>query len=447
MKSDIKIVNVQCSFNEEALRIPLKFGDGIVRTVTSCTVEIEVENGSGARARGFGNILLSDLWAFPDPSLTHEIKDKIMREISSGFGKVIENYPYRGHPLDIYMDLEEPLFKLAAEIGEKEGIQSKIPALVPIVCASPFDTALHDAFGKVNAICSYEGYSKEFMACDLSKYLGDRFKGQYISDFLLPHYSLSMPVFHLVGGTDPLTVYEKNYLSPQDGVPVSLDEWIKRDGVYCFKIKLSGRDIQADVDRTMTVAKVVSEQLKQLGTSDYYFSTDSNEMNESPDTVIEYLNKLKEASPEAYHSVLYLEQPIERDLSLNRFDMSRVAELKPIFADEGIVDIETFELARALGWSGVAMKICKGISHALLYLAMAKTYGIRYSVQDLTNPGIAFIQSAGFAARIQPVMGVEYNSRQYIPFANTEWSHHYQDLFQVRHGKVSFNNFQQKGLF
>jgi len=37
----------------------------------------------------------------------------------------------------------------------------EIPALTTFLCASPIDAALHDAFGKVNKISSYQGYGPD----------------------------------------------------------------------------------------------------------------------------------------------------------------------------------------------------------------------------------------------------------------------------------------------
>jgi hypothetical protein len=71
-----------------------------------------------------------------------------------------------------------------------------------------------------------------------------------------------------------------------------------------------------------------------------------------------------------------------------------------------------------LGWSGVALKTCKGHTGALLTAAKTAAAGKIYSVQDLTNPGLALIHSVGMAARLSPLKGVEANARQFIPQAN-----------------------------
>jgi len=53
--------------------------------------------------------------------------------------------------------------------------------------------------------------------------------------------------------------------------------------------------------------------------------------------------------------------------------MHEAAKLCPVVIDESLVDLESFHLSRKLGYSGVALKVCKGQSHAVL---MAAAWGI-----------------------------------------------------------------------
>ena len=126
--------------------------------------------------------------------------------------------------------------------------------------------------------------------------------------------------------------------------------------------------------------------------------------------------------------------------------MRKLTSIKPVLADEGIIDLDKFELAKELGWSGVALKTCKGHSSALLYVARCEEEGLLYSVQDLTNTGISFIQSAGLAARINPLKGVEYNSRQYLPLSNEAEREKHLDVFSVKKGEISTGSIGNAGL-
>jgi len=446
LDSDIRILKLEPQFRTDKLRVPLKFGSVVVSDSTSLIVKATVENRRGDVAEGWGCMPLGDKWAFPDPTDPSEKKFKAMSMIGEGFCKMLERNKIFGHPLDLFLGAKEDLLRLAKRVDVKIGLKVPMPVLGILVAASPIDAAIHDAFGRVNKICSYDGYGSRFMKHDLSFYLGPEFRGKYISDYLQPRYAEELPIFHLVGGLDKLTRDEVDNSDPRDGLPVSLEEWIERDGVFCLKVKLRGNDLDWDVKRTKAVAEIASEALKRKGREEFYLSADANEMNPNPEATLEYLRKLRRASPLAFNSLLYLEQPTERDLDRHRFSMKEVAKIKPVLADEGVTDLESFNLALELGWSGVALKACKGHSASLLYIAKMEHYGIPYSVQDLTCPGLALVHSASLAARSRPLKGFEYNARQYLPFAHEEVQMKHRDLFTVKDGMIRTSSLEPIGL-
>ena len=447
METDIRLLSLEPIITDAILRTPLKFGTGVVHTATSCEVRATVENRRGEVAEGRGHILLSVFWGFPSATLTFEARDTAMRRVAERFCDLLLENAHFGHPLDLYLEAKPELPRLAAEVDAELGLTDPMPLLGALVCASPADAALHDAFGNVNGICSYDGYGPEHMTHDLSRYLGPAFAGKYISDYLHSAYKPTLPIFHLVGGLDRLTRGEVTPEDPQDGLPVSLEGWIARDGLRCFKVKLRGNDIDWDVARTKAVAQVIVATYERLGITDaFHLSTDSNEMNESPDTVVEYLHKLREASPLAFDRLLYLEQPTERDLTARRFDLRPVAALKPVVVDEGVTDTDKLDLAMSLGWSGVGLKTCKGHSSTLLYVAKAREAGMVVTFQDLTNPGLSLIHEAGFAARIDTLMGFEYNARQYLPHLYPEIQADHPSLFTVKDGMVRTGTLGPTGL-
>jgi hypothetical protein len=95
--------------------------------------------------------------------------------------------------------------------------------------------------------------------------------------------------------------------------------------------------------------------------------------------------------------------------------MHAAARIKPVVIDESLVDLESLLLAREQGYSGVALKACKGQTEALLMGAAAQKYNLFLCVQDLTCVGASFLHSASVAARIPTVAAIEGNGRQYCP--------------------------------
>ncbi len=300
------------------------------------------------------------------------------------------------------------------------------------MCASPIDAALHDGFGRLHKANSFNTLSKEFCNRDLSEYLDDQFKGEYLDRYTLREPVASLPLYHLIGALDPLTTADVTN-RPSDTLPVTLGEWIKADGLTHLKIKLAGDQLDWDVDRVLAIERVCQEVQTARGCTQWVYSCDFNEKCSSADYVIEFLNRVKSGAPAAFDRIQYIEQPTSRHLDApNPVDMHAAAKIKPVVIDEALVSYESLLKARVLGYSGVALKACKGQSESLLMAAAAQKYGMFLCVQDLTCPGASFLHSCSLAAHVPGIAAIEGNARQYCPTANAKWAKRFPALFQVK---------------
>jgi L-alanine-DL-glutamate epimerase-like enolase superfamily enzyme len=445
-ESDIRVLEVEPYFTVEKAREPLKFGASVMDEVTFCHVRARVENRRGQVADGWGAIFLSDFWSFPTPRVRHEVRDQVMRRVTRAACTLFCGQNRFAHPLDIFWELELELAKINTQICKEMQVPEEMPFLGALVCASPIDAALHDAFGIVNSISSYAGYGPDFIHHDLSLYLGPNFKGKYLSEFVSPAFAPEVPIFHLVGGLDKLRTSEVKAGAPQDGRPNSLDQWIEQDGVFCLKVKLRGTDLDWDLERTIDVYRIGREAQVRQGKTVLHLSADTNEQCAGPEYMVEYLHRLEERAPQAYDALLYVEQPTERDLRAHRFDMRELAALKPVIVDESLTGLEEMDLALELGWSGVALKTCKCHSIELLLAARCQMLGVPYTIQDLTNPGLSLLHSVGLGARLHPLMGVEANARQYYPDTSNPERAVHPDIVGVKGGLVCTRTLDGPGL-
>jgi L-alanine-DL-glutamate epimerase-like enolase superfamily enzyme len=242
-------------------------------------------------------------------------------------------------------------------------------------------------------------------------------------------------MFHSVGGSDPLTADEADAADvPRDDLPRTLAEWIRFNGLANIKIKLQGESLDWDVARTLAVDRIARETRPDAV---WRYCVDFNERCPNVAYVLEYLERVKAASPACLESILYVEQPTARDLAARpRNDMHAAAALRPVVIDESLTDLESLLLARDLGYTGVALKACKGQSHSLLMAAAAAKYEMFVCVQDLTCPGAALVHSAGIAAWVPGVAGLEANARQYVPAANRGWEERLPGIFRVTDGTL-----------
>src|SRR5262249_12738564 len=137
---------------------------------------------------------------------------------------------------------------------------------------------------------------------------------------------------------------------PNDGYPVLLPNWIRRDSLKCLKIKLRGNDAAWDYERVVRVGEIaIAHDVDWLTTGFNCTVSEAAYVNE-------LLDRLKDEHPRLYGMILYVEQPFPYDLEHCRIDAHSVSARKPLFLDESAHDWRFVKLGRDLGWSGVALK-------------------------------------------------------------------------------------------
>ncbi|MDG2122181.1 MAG: hypothetical protein P8J87_00695 [Verrucomicrobiales bacterium] len=437
----MRVTDCALTFLEVPMRVPLKFGAQTVTGVTCARVCVRVRGADGREATGWGETPLSVAWVWPS-ALGYEERNERLKGMTvkiAGALKVGDGG--EGHAFEIGYDfIKGRLGEL--EAGENAGRESgeTMPHLAVLVSFSAFDLALHDAFGNLHGVPVYETYTGEWMGRDLAWYFGDEaFEGKYPGDYLEAGKE-TLPVWHLVGGLDPLDESELTGEEPDDGYPVMLRDWIRRDGLDCLKIKLRGNDAEWDYERLVKIGKMA--QREGCG----YLTTDFNCTVTDPAYVNEILDRLKIEEKAIWDAILYVEQPFPYDLKANQIDVHSVSERKPLYMDESAHDWTYVRLGKSLGWTGVALKTCKTQTGALLSLCWAKANGMGLMVQDLTNPMLAQVPHALLAAHAGTIMGVESNGMQFYPDASLPEAEVHPGLYRRRGGVLDLGTLSGSGF-
>jgi len=445
--TDIQIRDVSSSTTEIGYRVPIKFGGRVVVDVTLLDVTVQVETRDGRRGSGTGSMPMGNAWAWPTSQLSSQETLAAMVALGARLAGLAGGCSEVGHPLDITHVLSVSYDEVAQDVVRELGLAEPMPRLAQLVAASPLEAAIHDAYGKALGRSSYDLLGSEFVDRDLSAWLTAEFAGEYLDRYTLRTPKARIPLYHLVGALDPLTAAE----IPQrvnDGLPETLGEWIEADGLTHLKIKLAGDDLAWDVERVVRVDQVASEAQARRGCTNWQYSLDFNEKCADVQYVLDFLALVGERSAAALDRVQYIEQPTHRDLRANPANkMHAAARIKPVVIDESLLDLDSLQLARELGYSGVALKACKGQTEALLMGAAAQKYGLLLCVQDLTCVGASFLHSASLAARIPTVAAIEGNGRQYCPAGNAGWDARYPGMFHITDGTVETGLLAGPGLY
>ena len=444
--TDVKIDEVTFAYEEHRYRTPLKFGGTLTDRVSILNVHCVVSAKNGKSARGFGSMPMGNVWSWPSRVLSYDQTLDAMKALAGRVRDITAAYKPYGHPIDLMWTLEDQYLAAASEISRARSLPEPIPKLCTLTAVSPFDAAVHDAFGKLHGVSCYQTYGREFMTHDLSHYLGNEFKGEWISQYVEPKPKPRMPLYHLVGAVDPI---EESDIETRvnDGLPETLPEWIRADGLSHIKIKLNGSDLAWDVARVVRVDRVTTATQAERRVKDWVYSLDFNERAPNVQYLLDFLAQLKKQTPAGFDRVQYIEQPTARDLKANRSNvMHEAAKQKPVVIDESLSDYESLMLAREMGYSGAALKACKGQTQAMIMGAAVQHHKLFLCVQDLTCPGASLIHSAGLSAHVKTVAAIESNSRQYVPEANAKWDKRYPGLFVIKDGTVDTSGLTGPGL-
>ncbi|TWU09421.1 hypothetical protein CA54_46620 [Symmachiella macrocystis] len=444
--TDVRILEARCTFESLDFRTPLKFGGRVVESTELINVEVDVESRDGRVATGFGSMPLGNIWAWPSAEVTPDQSAAAIKKMAQQTVELAEAYPEFDHPLDTIYRLSGEYSHMAGKIVQKMEIAGEFPELAQMVAASPLDAALHDAYGRAADMNSYDMLSEEFMNYDLAEYLDEQFAGEYLDQYTLRTPKPKMPLYHLVGALDPLTTADVQEPIGDD-LPETLEEWIAADGLTHLKIKLNGDDLDWDVARVAAIDQVAAQAQAARGCSEWFYSLDFNEKCADVQYVLDFLARIRDQRGEAWDRVQYIEQPTHRDLKANPENrMHEAAKLKPVVIDESLIDYDALLLSREQGYSGVALKACKGHTEALLMAAAAQKMEMFLCVQDLTCPGFSFLHSASLAARIPGVAAIEGNGRQYCPAGNKRWAKLFPAMFKITDGTVATSELDGLGL-
>lgn len=341
-----RLQSCDAAVQELRARMPFRYGQACLTVVPVLTVKVEIESTGRRRATGFSSDCLPPQWFIKDPSKSfrQDVDDQL-----AAYRVARDVYLREGATAAAAVELWESAFPRVVEQASGKGIN----ALTASFGSSFLERAIVDAVCRLRGVSFFEALRQD--------YLGAR-----TSRDLAPAPGVRFTCRHTVGLADPITASE----IPQDqrladSLPQALDEDIEFYGLTHFKVKLAG-DVDRDLERISRLAVLFDQRCK----SEYRVTLDGNE--QYPD--LEALERLLDAirskpyGDRFVESVLYVEQPLPRELALQPEvgpAVARLAERKPVVIDESDELPESFERAVGLGYTGVSHKGCKGIFKSL----------------------------------------------------------------------------------
>jgi hypothetical protein len=444
----IRVVDARVYFLPVVTRMPLKFGGQTVTSVSCARVAVTVEDARGRQAVGWGETPLSVQWAWP-ADVPYDTRHQAMQQMVLASARAWIVSREFGHPLVTGSRFLAEVLPTLRQAHNEAHPDAPMPQLAALISTSPLDIALHDAYGVLHEIDTYQTYTAAHLGCDLAALLepaagsGVSFRGRVPADVLVTNPAAvpqQLPAWHLVGGLDPLTDDDRTGSEPDDGYPVTLVKWIDTDGLRCLKVKLTGTDASRDFQRLVRVGEIA------MRFNCPHLSADFNCTVTDPAYVNEILDQLARDQPRIFGMILYVEQPFPYELDDHPIDVHSVSARKPLFLDESAHDWRHVRLGRELGWTGVALKTCKTQTGAILSACWARAHGMPLMVQDLTNPMLAQIPHCRLAAHAATIMGVETNSMQFYPAASEIEARIHPGLYNRSNGQIDLSSLGSTGF-
>ncbi|BDG75273.1 mandelate racemase [Roseomonas fluvialis] len=219
---------------------------------------------------------------------------------------------------------------------------------------------------------------------------------------------------HTVGLVDPITAADQDS-RVDDGLPETVEEVAATYRHTWWKLKVGG-NVAADVDRLCRIASVLDRL------HGYQVSLDGNEQYEDAAGVLA-LWRAMQAEPRLARlnaSIAFIEQPVKRAKALEG-PMAALAAARPVIVDESDGPLDAFVQAKALGYTGISSKACKGVWRSLVNLARCRAWNAAepeprffMSAEDLTTlAGVCVQQDLALVAAMGMVH-VERNGHHFV---------------------------------
>ncbi len=388
--TDARVVGASLYFLPAKMVAPLKVGDETPTEIVCARASITLVDDAGHTAEGWGETPLDAQSAWPSHISWRE-RAEALTAFATDLADLWSGVRTRGHALEIGHE-----FLTTVLPGWTDGFNQRrrrgrepMPWTAALLCCSPFDLALHDAYGRLQKRSTYATYNATFMNRDLAAYLqpasGSKvsFRGKAPSDFFTAEPRKKLPVWDFIGDADHL---EKSSLVA---------------GAKCLKIKLRGHDAEWDYQRLVSVGAMVGD----AGVD--WMAVDFNSAARDLQYVNELLDRLRDTRPRLYGMLLYLSQPFRFDPAGEPVDVHSVSARKPIFLGAGAQDWRQLRRGRELGWSGATLNASLTQTGALLGACWAKAHGMSVMVEDASTSTLARLPAFRLAAHAGTVMGIE----------------------------------------
>lgn len=422
----LRLIAVECFERDVALRLPFRFGVVTLREAPQIFVRARIRLADGREGEGIAAELLVPKWFDKSPELSNDDNfNQLRRSLASA----------QRHAIAVGDNTAFGVTASANTAHRADCAKAGLNGLVASFGQALIERAIIDALGRLenvsaaalvrdNRLGITTALTPDLAGFDLDKFLSTRKPAETIA------------ARHTVGLVDAITRADTLGKRLDDGLPESLEEVIAAYGQRYFKLKVGGK-IDEDIERLAAIAAVLDRDA-----GDYKATLDGNEQYENVEAVLALWKRMGDDKrlKRLKSSLLLIEQPIARSEALNK-PVHALSKEVPVEIDESDADFDVFPRAKALGYTGISSKSCKGFYRALLNSARVAQYNgegqghFLMSAEDLTTQGGVAVQQDLMLASLVGATHVERNGHHYVDgMAGAPQAE--QDAFLAAHGDL-----------
>ena len=373
---------------------PFRFGAVTVEGAFQAFVRVVVEVEGHGRATGMTAELMPPKWFDKRPERT---PDDTVQDLRASLAEAVAQANALRRP--------DTAFGLHAELHGRQAAWARAADVTPLSASfgvAQVDKAVLDGLAKA--------LDRSFVAVLAGNAVG-------IDTRLTPDLAQAAVEARLAALSPGRSIAVRHTVGMMDRIegPDSLAGELDAADLRFFKIKLGG-DPGADVRRLVEIAALLDGR-----GIDYRVTVDANEQY-APDALVDLFDRTG-AEPRLaslMSRLLFVEQPYDRRVTFEQ-PLDAAVAARGVIIDEADDAYDAFPRARALGYSGVSSKCCKGFYKALLNAARAAVWNEEagaprhlVSAEDLTcQPGLAVQQDTAFVAALG-LTHVERNGHHYV---------------------------------
>lgn len=403
----LKLLAVELFESPYHLRLPFRFGVITVTEGRQAIARVRVRREDGREGVGYAADALAAKWFDKNPALSDgQNQDQLRKALE------LTRDAYMAAPLATAFDLYADHYRALLDAGRAV----QLPPLVTSYGSALLDRAVLDALCRIDGVSFWQAMHGNLPGLRAHAIVPD------LDDFALAPFLRELQplqrlqVRHTVGLLDPIVAGDQPAAARVgDGLPETLEEVVQRYGQHYFKLKVSG-EREADLDRLRRIAGVLATVPGPL-----YITLDGNEQYPDAQAAAALWQAMQQdaALARLCAATLLIEQPIKRQAALAA-PVTALARHRPVIIDESDSDLDAFPKARALGYTGVSTKACKGFYKSLLNLARCRQWNGTHSgpyfmsAEDLTTqPGLSLQQDLALVSLLG-IGHVERNAHHFI---------------------------------